>query len=230
MNKTTTLLVAAACCAAASTAAQTTLTSGHLDLGVAFEEGAFHLHIHDEENEQEFSPDEAILQVGQESFSLVPSDARYSFLGAGGSPVFILPQVENPSLIFLGVGAEEIEAGLFQQDQITLTLRAIAGPGSFAGYSVDGFGNPAIHFNSRDGLDANDRIAVTAGGHSDINWAFSAPGSYRLTFEASGSLAGGGMLASGPVDFHFAVVPEPSTWALLGMGALALAMFAKRKF
>lgn len=229
MYKTATILVAAVCYAAASTQAQTTLTSGHLDLGVAFEDGAFHLHIHDEENEQEFSPDEATLQVGPESFTLVPSDPRYNFLGAGGSPVYVLPQVENPNLIFLGVGAEEIEAGLFQQDQITLTLRGIAGPGSFAGYSVDGFGSPTVFFDSRNGFDAADRITVPAGGHADINWAFSAPGNYRLTFEAEGSLAGGGMVASGPVDFHFAVVPEPSTWALFGLGALALAVFARRR-
>ena len=224
-----TMYLLAAACGLAGVNGQTTLTSGHLDLGVAFEEGALHLHIHDEENEAEYEPEDAILQVGAASLTLVPNDPRYAFLGAAGGPVHVLPQVENPDLIFLGVGAEEVELGLFENDEVSFSLRAVFGPGEFAAYSVDGFGTPTVHFNSRDGIGATDRVLVQAGGHSDMNWAFSAPGEYRVTFEAEGTLAGGGALASGPIDFNFSVVPEPSTFALLGFGGLALLAFARRR-
>jgi len=68
----------------------------------------------------------------------------------------------------------------------------LAGPGEFAMYQLDTFGVPTLFMNSRDGLDGSDRVPVPIGpgGHTHVNWAFSAPGKYQLTFQTSGTLAG----------------------------------------
>jgi surface-anchored protein len=67
----------------------------------------------------------------------------------------------------------------------------VAGPGELAIYNVDSFGSPQLSMNSRDGINRNDRIDMVAGGHQHKNFAFSRPGIYRVTFQASATLLDG---------------------------------------
>lgn len=217
--------------AAGSSHAQTVLANEHVDIGVAYEDGAWDLHVHDETNDVEYEPGDAILQVGDAAQTTVSSNPLFSFLGAAGSSSWILPAVQNPSLLFLGFGAEEIESGVFASDSINVQLRSVNGPGTFAVFAFDGAtGNPQVFMNSGDGLNDTDAFLVPAGGHSDLNWAFSAPGTYTVSFEASGTLVNGNaFVSSGPVEYTFQVVPEPSTWALLGASFVGLVLWQLRR-
>lgn len=227
------LSIATAACllqTAPNSAAQTVLRSGHIDVGIAYEDGAFELHIHDESTDTEYTPDAAILQLGAPSRRTVPNDPRFGFLGAPGSPVWLLSQVEEPNLIFLGLAAEEVESGVFVGDSLRMSLRAVNGPGNFLLYSTGGVtGNPDIRMNSADGISEDDFANVAAGGHTDYNWAFTAPGSYTVAFEASGTLTGVGVVGSGPVSYQFQVVPEPATIALFASGAAMLGLASRRQ-
>lgn len=201
------------------------ISSGHIDLGIAFEDGAFDLHIHDETSGMEYAPDEAILRVGANAHAVVPNDARFGFLGTAGASIWILPQNPDPHLPFLGIAAEEVESGLFAGDFLTLTLKGVNGPGDFILYRTSGIlGNPTIAMNSRDGIsDETDSTIAPVGAHTDYNWAFTAPGNYTLTFEAGGTLAGeDAPIASGPVDYTFQVIPEPGTASLIAFGLVSL--------
>jgi surface-anchored protein len=214
--------------------AQTILTNQHADIGVTYEGGAWNLHIHNETQDIEYSPPSglngAILQVGSAAAGTVPANPLFSFLGTAGSPVWILPNTQNPSLIFLGFGAEELETGLFVGDSVTMSLSSVSGPGEFAVFDFDSFGSPMALMNSRDGITAGDSVSLAAGAHNDLNWAFSAPGTYTVNFEASGTLVDGNVFtASGPVGYTFEVVPEPSSVALAGVGALALWLVRRTK-
>jgi surface-anchored protein len=214
--------------------AQTILTNQHADIGVTYEGGAWNLHIHNETEDIEYSPPSglagAILQVGTVASGTVPANPLFSFLGAAGSPVWILPNTQNPNLIFLGFGAEELETGLFVGDSVNMALSSISGPGEFAVFDFDFFGNPTALMNTRDGITAGDSVSLVAGAHNDLNWAFSAPGTYTVNFEASGTLVDGNVFtASGPVAYTFQVVPEPSSMALAGVGALALLLVRKMR-
>lgn len=93
---------------------------------------------------------------------------------------------------------------------LQLTLQAVEGPGHFALFFQDPFGQPIPGMNSRDGLDGDDTLAVPLGSHLHCNWAFSAPGRYRLRFVATGTLrAGSTPIASAPTDWFFDVVAPP---------------------
>jgi surface-anchored protein len=219
---------------AAPLAAQTRLVNEHADIGIAYEDGMWNLHIHDETNDREFSPpsglDGAILEVGALAQTAVSADPRFSFLGAAGSSIWILPNTQNPNLLFLGFGAEELETGLFVGDSVSLRLHSISGPGEFAVFDFDSFGNPLAIMNTRDGISAGDVFNANSGAHQDLNFAFSQPGIYTVNFEASGTLADGNMFtSSGPVAYTFEVVPEPSTWALMALGLGGACLLARRR-
>jgi surface-anchored protein len=221
-----TTFVAGLCIAAASCLnAQTYLWLDHADVGVNYEDHAWDLHVHHHEL-GEFAPTEAVLGVDLASaLFTVPTGAQWSFLGAAGDSVWILPQTHNENLLFLGLGTEELAAGLFTSDQVTLSLKAVNGPGVFVMYQTDMFGTSSVFMNSGDGITGADSIGLIAGAHRHVNWAFTEPGLYEIVFEASGTLAEGNVFtSSGNVTYAFEVttVPEPSSVALVSLGLLSI--------
>jgi surface-anchored protein len=204
---------------------QTFISSGHVDIGIGYEDKAFDLHVHQEEPlDQEFAPGEAVFAVGPASAGVSPGGAYVSFLGAAGTPVWILPTAEKEQLPFLGFGTEELTAADWSGN-ITLSLKAISGPGTFSVWGVSGFGAPELKMSSVNGISADDRLLLVPGSHGHFNVGFSAPGDYRVTLEASGNHLIDGLRTSDPATYRFQVVPEPSTWALAltGVGVSALA-------
>jgi len=228
------LAVALASPVAVSLNAQTLLTEGHTDVGVVYELGAWNLHIgqHEATPPMEYAPNEAILGVDiVGAHSTVPANPQFSFLGTPGSSVWVLPQVQDPALLFLGFGTEELESGVFVNDEVTLSLQGVTAPGQFSVYEVGMFGSPTVFMNSGDGITAADSILLAAGGHRHVNWAFSTPGTYEVNFEAAGTLVDGNVFtASGPITYTFSVaaVPEPSALSLLVLGGAGLLAFARR--
>jgi len=208
-------------------AAPTPLSSGHLDLGVGYEDGALDLHVHDEENDTEYSPADALLVVNPAALQFSPGGA-YEFLGPAGTPNWILPATDTPGLLFLGIGGEELDSSDWAGN-LTFRLESVAGPGSFYLWSVNPFGQPEVFMDSSNPQGVPGEVTVTPGRHEDYNWGFSAPGTYRIAFEAAGVNVTDGPQNSGPVTFQFEVVPEPETWTLLVLGAIAVAGACRRR-
>jgi surface-anchored protein len=217
--------------------AQTTLSTGHVDIfGVGYVGGALELLIHDEDSAQELEPADTILQVNPGGYVLRPAGAAFDFLGASGTSLWILPQSEieseNRGVIFAGFGTEEVlpaEWGAGTPITITL-LSVVSAPtgGNFFLWQEDEFGNPTQFMNSTD-LANFSSVSQNADVHSHYNWGFTAEGIYEIEFEATGTPEGGLPLSSGIQTYTFDVVPEPSTYALLGLGAGALALMRWRK-
>ncbi|MCB1126588.1 MAG: choice-of-anchor M domain-containing protein, partial [Verrucomicrobiae bacterium] len=202
------LLLSPATAGAIALNAQPILTQGHADVGIAFEDGAWDLHVHDEETDTEYEPDRIVIEVGESALGIVPEDPRFTFLGDAGTHYWALPAVQHPDLPFLGLGTEEIETGVFEGNVVTLRLRSVVGPGDFFLFREDSFGNPEVGLNSHDGLDTADTLELNTGSHAHWAWAFSTAGTYRVGFEASGTLAGSGVtVASEVAEYVFQVQP-----------------------
>lgn len=187
---------------------QIVIGQGHVDvIGVAYEDGALNLHIHDESVEPgvEREPHEVKFQVPPGARTTVPADPSYAFLGDAGDPVWVLPQTENPDLVWAGIGTEEIEPGVFRNDAVTVTFQFLVAPGELAVYTEDSFGLPAdILVDSGDGLP--DTVTLPAGDHLHANWAFDAPGHYFVLVKATGTLAASGQSVSDTGVYHFHVL------------------------
>lgn len=181
------------------------LDEGHVDgPSIGYEAGEWDIHIHDEETDTEYEPECAILKAKDEAETAVPADPAFSFLGSPGDPVWILPQIEDPDLLYLGYATEEIDDTTFVDDEIDWTVVDVDGPGAFIVYTVDGFGSPTVLFNSNNPLPQTQTIPT--GTHAHANWAFTAPGTYTVTYKASGELeGGGGPTTSDEVEFTFQV-------------------------
>ena len=138
------------------------------------------------------SPSDVQLRVPDSAQIEVPA-GPFGFLGPAGSTVHLLPQVEDPSLVWPGWNTERISAGQVVGDAVTMSLIRVDGPGKLALFTTDQFGVPTVLFNSAGGSNSL-RIPIRTHAHS--NWSFSAPGVYRVTFEVSATLAGGASTAT----------------------------------
>ncbi len=181
------------------------LRDGEVDLEVLYENGEWELALLSEGTGAEFEPEEAALHASSQTWTAIPVDPAFSFLGAADSDLYILPQDEQEGVLFLGIAGDEIELGVFESDVVSLSLVSVEGPGNVFLYETDAFGAPEVFFNSADGVDASDVFPVAVGGHAHQNWAFTAPGVYRVTLQASGTLAGGSASQSDPATFLFEV-------------------------
>lgn len=184
------------------------LSQGHVDIvGVAFEDGEFNVHVHDETTEpgQERDPSEVLFHVKPEARIAVPADPAYQFLGSPGAPVWVLPQEPDEDLLFAGLGTEELEPGVFRGDQVRVHLLGVRGPGQFSLFTVDAQGAPNVLWDSGNGLP--DTLVLPVGSHQHANWAFEAEGDYTLYVLVSGRLTSGEHVWSDVVAYRFRVGP-----------------------
>jgi surface-anchored protein len=215
-------------------------TQGHFDIGISYEQdnGGWHLHVHDEEGMRELEPEEVLFYASADARTTMPNDPRFGFIGVNpGDDVWILPQIENPLLPFLGVGSEEMPGDFFDEyfesdprvnasgRFITLELVALRGPGQFSVWTTDAFGDPTAWMTTSDGIGKPDKIFTIEGGHAHYNWGFTATGIYEMDVRAT-AFKDGQLLASDVVTYNFGVeaVPEPATLGALGLGLAALAV------
>ncbi|HET6298617.1 MAG TPA: choice-of-anchor M domain-containing protein [Kribbella sp.] len=175
----------------ADAAPRVVLDQGHVDvIGIAFEDGAFNVHVHDEAHGVEYAPSEVQLVAKPASEIAVPDDPAYRFLGAAGARAWVLPQVQDPELLWPGIGSEEIGPGVFTDEALKVDIVGVTGPAALSIFTTDSFGAPTVLADSGNGLP--DRINTTAGGHLHANWAFEAAGTYQVKVRVSGTLAATG--------------------------------------
>jgi putative ABC transporter-associated repeat protein len=154
---------------------------------------------------QFYEASEVIFQVRDVGRLTVPDAPEYAFLGPADSPVWIAPQTETESLLYAGWDTESVPTGVLAGDTVDLRLRGVSGPGRVELFQNDGTGRPVRVFSSTDSAYTSRREGVGPGHHVHANWAFGAPGRYRLTFEVTATTTTGAALSSGPVDYTWYV-------------------------
>lgn len=178
-------------------AAPIVISEGHVDaVDVAYEDGALEIVIHDEETDTELDPADVVLVAKKESATTVPSDPAFSFLGAPGAKVYLLPSVETEGLLFPGLSAEEVEEGVFLDDSLTLRFKQVIGPDGVSLFDFNPDGTPNKLVDSEDGLP--DKVTLGAGVHVHQNWAFEKHGKYFIKVDAAAKLASTGATVTSP--------------------------------
>jgi len=155
---------------------------------------------------------DANLREGVPSVSLAEESVKYA--------AELIPLVENVNLdtIWLGLRARGDGArhGADRTSDVQLAAVAATGPGDVYGYLTGTFGETDVSFDSSDGFDASsgyedDTATLPVDAHTHMSWAFTEPGVYRVTFEASLRVdATARPIPLGRATFTFAVGVEPS--------------------
>lgn len=211
------------------------IEEGHVDLGVKFANGAWDLHIHDDFG-GEYDAADTLLYAGEATRVPRPAGSAWDFTGAApGQTIWVLPQVEVPGILFLGIGSEEMSGSTFDSyfepdprinangRWITLSIVDVRGPGHFSVWQSNAFGQIVPWVSTADGLTDADRLFMREGGHVHFNWAFTEIGLYQVDVVASARL-NGNVVTSDVTTYHFGVeaVPEPATLAALALGSAVL--------
>lgn len=222
--------------------AQAIYTSGHGDLGVEYTPGEaeFEAHWHIGSGavvdgvplteEQEFAPEALAAQLGTQA--AVSSSAVASALGVStGTMAFRTGNAAYPPNV--GFGLEEVGSDSEWQDgSITLTLTGWTGPGSLAVSQTIANVGTFVWFSSDASKTQNSNAwDFGVGGHQHLDWWFSEAGNYSVTFTWTGTYIGGEspVAVSGSGTYEFQAVPEPGTWALLGVAMLiGMAVYRRR--
>ena len=192
------------------------LDSGELDLEVGFEDEAWEMVLIDDATGNLHLTEDVLVRGGTAALQQVPPDPAFSFLGEPGAPVHVLPQEESEGVPFLGFASDELENGVFTGDMVNLQLAEHSGPGEVLLYSVDSFGAPTVHFDTRDGIGTEDFYPLQAGGHFHLNLAFTRPGFYRLGLRPEGRLASDNETVTGEIRTLLFLM-ESSTGLALGI-------------
>lgn len=105
-----------------------------------------------------------------------------------GGTVIELEEDLGLDVLWLGWAVEGDLGGA--GDQMRISATDLEGPGDLHVYLADTLGNPQSYIDSTDGFDEDDSFELPAEAHTHVNWAFTKPGTYRLTVEGSGAGSG----------------------------------------
>jgi surface-anchored protein len=136
-------------------------------------------------------PGDVTLGPGGGSAGTVPERGGFGFLGRPGTPIWVLGGAGGG---FPFWDTTAIAAGRAGGDTVTVRLREVHGPGRFHAYTLTSFGVPTALLGT--GAGAPRDMTLPAGARTSAAlWAFDAPGSYRVSLEASARHGGGQLTA-----------------------------------
>jgi surface-anchored protein len=202
------IVAAALLFAPAAASASLLWTGGHGDVAFAYQNGVWDLHVHlegatldGEKVDGNFAPDQVEIVIPDSATVTRPDGAAWDFIGvAAGETFWRGPQGLIDSVLegspYIGVGSEGIANGAFVNDAFTISLEAVAGPGTFSLFK----GGPTKYLS-----EVGDWMSFYGGGHDHFNWGFSNPGIYEVTLGAMGELVGGGTSELGIGTYKFRV-------------------------
>lgn len=128
-------------------------------------------------------PEDLLFQVKPSAEIAVPGVPAFAFLGDPGDPVWILPMTQDHSLLWPGWSTEHPSlAGEFTSLQFEVT--DVDGPGDFFLFKNGAFGSVVPVADSVGGPTT---WTENTGAHVHANWAFTAPGTYSITFQVEGT-------------------------------------------
>ena len=196
---------------------------GHVDLGSRLIDGQWRAGLrHDAESGAVWrDPNQTVLRVNDAAIMTAPDSADYPFLAdVAGKPVYVVPQTQNPGVVWLGWNTQDPAVTATIDRGLTMRVGPVSGPGRAWLFLQSGtFGKPLLLADS--GAAPGD-VWIDSGTHVHANWAFSAPGTYTATVTFLGTTTAGEAV-SASTTLRFAVGDAASASEALAMAAPAAA-------
>ena len=197
------------------------ISVGHVDLGPRLIDGQWRAGLrHDAETGAVWrDPNQTVLRVSDAAIMTAPDSADYPFLAdVAGKPVYVVPQTQNPGVVWLGWNTQDPAVTATIDRGLTMRVGPVSGPGRAWLFLQSGtFGKPLLLADS--GAAPGD-VWIDSGTHVHANWAFSAPGTYTATVTFLGTTTAGEAVAAS-TTLRFAVGDAASASEALAMAAPA---------
>lgn len=162
---------------------------GHLDMGPRLVQGHWELLLRDDSQSPAVwrDPDDVVIRVRDEAKLPAPSGQKYEFLGLDdGSEVYVVPQVQNPAVVWIGWNTQDPAVVKELQRGANLTLTGFSGPGTLSLFLQDGaFGDPLPMWDSTNPEPQD--VWMETNTHVHANWVFSQPGVYVAQVKVQGT-------------------------------------------
>lgn len=192
---------------------QVVLSAGHADLAPLLLDEEWVLRINDDTDVPRSwrDPEDVVFAVSNAALLTVPDDDAFSFLNMPpGTDVHVVPQVEQPGVVWLGWNTQAPTALENLRLGATLRVHDIAGPGDVVTYLQGGnFAAPQTLFSTAEAFPQEAWIEINT--HTHANWVFSEPGVYLIDAEFTGDLTTGEeMSARGTLRFAVGDATDPA--------------------
>lgn len=170
---------------------QATIDAGHVDIGPRLADGETELVARDDTANPPVwrHLDKTVLKVVDQGGKIqMPDDEQYSFIPANaGDDVWVIPQVEQPGVVWLGWNTQNPSFVNEVDGNVTLSLRGVQGPGDLVVYLQNGgFGAPQVVWD-----DQQRDASVDLNTHTHANWVFTKPGEYLVKMSVSAKTTSG---------------------------------------
>ena len=186
------------------------ISVGHVDLGPRLIDGQWRAGLrHDAESGAVWrDPNQTVLRVSDAAIMTAPDSADYPFLAdVAGKPVYVVPQTQNPGVVWLGWNTQDPAVTATIDRGLTMRVGPVSGPGRAWLFLQSGtFGKPLLLADS--GAAPGD-VWIDSGTHVHANWAFSAPGTYTATVTFLGTTTAGEAVAASCASSQ-AFAPDPA--------------------
>lgn len=195
----------------ATATGRTVVADGHVDMGARFVDGAWRIQVRDDTVRPSVwrnLPD-VVWHAADTARTTVPSDQRFAFLGQPGAPVWVLPQAQQPGVLWPGWNTQDPQVATTLDREVTWRLHGVAGPGQFVLFLTGNFGEPQVVFDSAKPTPQETGIEVNT--HVHGNWVFTQPGSYLLDVEMSGTTTAGQQVTDRDILRVFVGAGDPAT-------------------
>ncbi|MFD2675139.1 choice-of-anchor M domain-containing protein [Gulosibacter bifidus] len=197
-----------------------TLKTGHID--------AFNLTL-DENNALKLNLKEdatgSHVPHAPEDVKLVVGNHAYVQNVPGGLPegvptdFYYLPINQDHSLIWPGWDSLQAQPKFGSDLKSEIAIQSVDGPGDVYLWSQAGFGGPASVMKDG-GFKLPNTIVQNMAAHVHANWAFTEPGTYTFTVQATASKADGSAKeTSNTAKYTFVVEPRPTEVSVSGADA-----------
>jgi putative ABC transporter-associated repeat protein len=168
-----------------ASAGQAVISDGHVDIGPRFVNQDWTVQVRDDTTHPATwrDLDDVVLQASDASVLEIPDDPAFDFLGAPGERSWLLPQTQQPGILWPGWSTQDQRVATTIDGEVTWSLHDVQGPGHFTLFLNADFGEPEVLFDSQQPYPQSTDIEPDT--HAHGNWAFSEPGSYLLDISMS---------------------------------------------
>ena len=175
---------------AAARAERKVISDGHVDMGPQLTGDALRIRLRDDTAGpvwRELS--DVVLKVTDKAKIPIPSGAGYAFLGKAGERIWMLPQTQQPGIVWPGWNTQHDSVVSGVNGSVTWTVEGVTGPGAFKLFLTGSFGKPDVLFDSARTLPQ--KLVIPPNTHAHGNWAFTKAGLYKLAVRMSAKTKAG---------------------------------------